>query len=77
MTALQGTDADLALVRGDDAIDLYRQEVLASPASPTAWSGLALASEAGALMTRPELVSAVYQETQANADPIELARWLG
>ena len=73
----RGAEADLALVEGRDAVDLYRREVHANPASPTAWSGLALASGAGALMTRPELVFAVYNETRATADPVQLARWLG
>lgn len=75
------TEADLALVGGRAAVDLYRQEVLASSALPTGWSGLALASGASALTTRPELVSAVYHEVLARTgeppDPIRLARWLG
>jgi hypothetical protein len=77
------TEADLALVDGhaDVAAELYLRDVLTSPTSPTAWSGLALASGAGALATRPELVAAVHHEVLArdgkSVDPTQLARWLG
>jgi HEXXH motif-containing protein len=75
--------ADLALLDGDTerAIELYRQQVLAQPESPTSWAGLALASGENALLACPELVFRVHQEIRARygevADPVRLSRWLG
>jgi HEXXH motif-containing protein len=75
--------ADLALLDRDTerAIELYRQQVLARPESPTSWAGLALASGEKALSTYPELVFRVHQEIRARygeaADPVRLGEWLG
>jgi HEXXH motif-containing protein len=79
--AAMATVADLALLDGDTerAAELYRQEILARPESPTSWAGLALASGEKALLTHPELVFRVYQEIltrRDEADPVRLARWL-
>jgi HEXXH motif-containing protein len=76
------TVADLALLDGDNdrATELFRQQVLAGPESPTNWAGLALASGEKALLTHPELVFRVHQEIRARSgeavDPVQLARWL-
>lgn len=76
------TAADLALLDGDNdrATELFRQQILTEPESPTNWAGLALASGEKALLTHPELVIRVHQEIRARsgeaADPVRLARWL-
>lgn len=81
-TAVTENGADLALLDGDTerAVELYRQQVLAEPESPTHWAGLALASDEKALLCQPELVFQLYQQLRVRgvvADPVELARWLG
>jgi HEXXH motif-containing protein len=85
MTAIpETTTADLALISGDTdtAAKLYGQQILTDSESESAaaWAGLAMASGTEALLTRPELVFAVYHEIRARSgtatNPARLARWL-
>ncbi len=83
------TSADLACARGAhaEAAEAYRAEVIADPANPASWAGLALAcsharrgASAMTLVSYPELVYAVHREigalTGVSVDPEPLASWL-
>jgi HEXXH motif-containing protein len=84
------TDADLALVNGDNesAVGNYRNLLVADPDVPTALVGLGLAlaargtgPAARALLHRPELVRAVHRVLRASAgatpDVETVAGWIG
>jgi HEXXH motif-containing protein len=81
---------DVAYVSGDHAIAArtYRDQITADPSRRGAWVGLGLAlaaagsdAAAHAILERPELVRALYQEIQARKDdpppPDTVAAWLG
>jgi len=83
ITEINGmTAADLALIdnRTDEAAELYQQQILEAPDSPTAWAGLALSIENDLLLSQPELVLAVHREIRslsgAVTNPVRLAQWL-
>jgi HEXXH motif-containing protein len=80
--------ADVDLIAGSAAVAAraYRARIKAEPHSHEMWAGLALALwEKGdcpdALLSRPEIVHAVYRRVLERAgtapDPEDLARWLG
>jgi hypothetical protein len=81
------TLADLAYAKGQFSVAAsgYRDELAGDPDSPAAWVGLGLSlAEVGsvhasrALLTRPELVRAVYRKLGDGAPrPEELAEWIG
>ncbi len=84
------TAADRAYIVGEfgGAVDGYREQIYREPTSEQAWSGLALAlrrqgraSAARALVTRPDLVCAMYLRLRTahprRASPDELATWIG
>jgi HEXXH motif-containing protein len=83
------TLGDLCLVRGDhrSAVERFRAEIVADPATVVAWSGLAVATAARtgtgglrALQRCPEVVLAVHRQVVATSgvapDPVVLADWL-
>ncbi|WP_194292987.1 HEXXH motif domain-containing protein [Streptomyces smaragdinus] len=87
--SLGATTADIALLDGDfdRALRDYRRQVIARPEETACWIGLGLAARghgdgpaADALLSRPELVRAVYLrlvDEATPADPCEVAGWIG
>ncbi|MDB1088320.1 HEXXH motif domain-containing protein [Streptomyces sp. ACA25] len=82
--------ADLALLSGalGRAARGYRSTLLERPGSAAAWAGLGLAlggngdrAAAGALLQRPEVVRAVWQQAAGRSsrppDPVTVADWIG
>jgi HEXXH motif-containing protein len=73
---------DLAYARGQyaHALSAYLAELADNPAEPGAWTGVALASRQPLLLSRPELVRAVYLRVRELGgpvpDPVALAAWL-
>lgn len=85
--ALGAAPADLLLAGGDPtgAQAGYLEMIAEDPGSTAGWTGLAITAAAlrstdswRVLVRRPELVRAVYQETQRQAapSPIAIAEWL-
>jgi HEXXH motif-containing protein len=86
---MEASDSDIRLLSGDygAAAAAYESDIKTGAQVPEAWAGLAVAARgrgdeaAGALISRPELVRAVYENLACKAAtappaPLEVARWM-